>query len=76
MEAGDSRFMSYHDIAARAGGGRTTVYRHFPSEEELLAACGGRYFAGHPLPHVWRQDADLAPAARLRSPSATGPVVA
>ena len=31
---------SWDDIAARAGVGVGTVYRHFPSVDELLPACG------------------------------------
>jgi AcrR family transcriptional regulator len=31
---------SYDDIAARAGVGVGTVYRHFPSLDELIPACG------------------------------------
>ncbi len=31
---------SWDDIAARAGVGVGTVYRHFPSADELLPACG------------------------------------
>jgi AcrR family transcriptional regulator len=31
---------SWDDIAARAGVGVGTVYRHFPSADELIPACG------------------------------------
>src|SRR5918994_6689252 len=31
---------SYDDIAARAGVGVGPVYRHFPSLDELIPACG------------------------------------
>ncbi|HWM08394.1 MAG TPA: helix-turn-helix domain-containing protein, partial [Solirubrobacteraceae bacterium] len=31
---------SWDDIAARAGVGVGTVYRHFPSLDELIPACG------------------------------------
>jgi AcrR family transcriptional regulator len=31
---------SYDDVAARAGVGVGTVYRHFPSLDELIPACG------------------------------------
>lgn len=53
-------------IAERAGVGRVTVYRHFPDEGTLFAACSGQYFSRHPFPDVerWRQIAD--PAGRLR----------
>ena len=33
---------SMQDIAARAGVSLGTVYRHFPSLDELVPACGGR----------------------------------
>jgi AcrR family transcriptional regulator len=55
------------EIAKRAGVGRVTVYRHFPDEETLFAACSGHYFAQHPFPEIerWRQIAD--PRDRLRA---------
>jgi AcrR family transcriptional regulator len=37
-------------IAERAGVQRLTVYRHFPTEEELFAACGAHWLAGSPPP--------------------------
>jgi AcrR family transcriptional regulator len=54
------------EIARDAGVGRVTVYRHFPDEETLYAACSSHYFARHPFPDIerWREIAD-APA-RLR----------
>jgi AcrR family transcriptional regulator len=52
-------------VADRAGVQRHTVYRHFPTEDELFAACSGHYFAAHPWPDLseWRAIAD--PAQRL-----------
>ena len=43
-----------------------TVYRHFPDEAALFAACSGHYFSEHPFPDVarWRTIAD--PCVRLR----------
>jgi AcrR family transcriptional regulator len=41
---------SMQDIAARAGVALGTVYRHFPSIDELIPACGGRTFEIHPPP--------------------------
>jgi AcrR family transcriptional regulator len=38
------------EIAERAGVGRMTVYNHFRSDHELLAACSSHYMAGHPPP--------------------------
>jgi len=47
---------SVNDIAARAGVGKATVYRHFPDEMALLGACSGQYFRRHPFPdpEAWR----------------------
>jgi AcrR family transcriptional regulator len=55
------------DIAARAGVERATVYRHFPDERTLLAACTGLYVARHPPPDPgpWGEIAD--PEARLQT---------
>ena len=52
-------------VAERAGVQRHTVYRHFPTEDELFAACSGHFFAAHPWPDpaAWRAVAD--PAQRL-----------
>ena len=43
-----------------------TVYRHFPDEETLFAACSGHYFSQHPFPDLerWRLISD--PVERLR----------
>lgn len=46
------------DIARRAGVQRLTVYNNFPALGDLLAACQGRFLAGHPPP-------DLAPRQGL-----------
>ena len=54
------------DIAARAGVGRQTVYRHFPDELTLVRACSGLYWERYPLPdpEPWRGIAN--PDERLR----------
>ncbi|MBO0830374.1 MAG: TetR family transcriptional regulator [Actinobacteria bacterium] len=54
-------------IAEHAGVGRLTVYRHFPQEADLYAACSSTYWERHPLPdpEPWRAIAD--PAQRLRA---------
>jgi AcrR family transcriptional regulator len=37
-------------VAAEAEVQRATVYRHFPTEESLFAACSAHYWARHPRP--------------------------
>jgi AcrR family transcriptional regulator len=53
-------------IAREAGVQRATVYRHFPDEEAIYAACTSHYNALHPPPDlgVWAGVAD--PGERLR----------
>ena len=53
-------------VADKAGVQRHTVYRHFPTESDLLGACSAHFFAQHPLPVIepWRQID--APRRRLR----------
>jgi AcrR family transcriptional regulator len=52
-------------VAERAGVQRQTVYRHFPTEDDLFTACSGHFAQAHPRPDVeaWRAIAD--PAERL-----------
>jgi AcrR family transcriptional regulator len=52
-------------VAERAGVQRHTVYRHFPTEEELYAACSGHFTVTHPTPDpaAWRAIGD--PQERL-----------
>jgi AcrR family transcriptional regulator len=47
-------------VAKRAGVQRHTVYRHFPTEEELFTACSSHWLAANPLPDpaVWRDVSD------------------
>ncbi len=54
-------------IAERAGVQRTTVYRHFPDEESLFAACSAHWAAANPPPDLaaWKRIAD--PGERLRT---------
>jgi AcrR family transcriptional regulator len=48
-------------VAERAGVQRHTVYRHFPTENDLLAACSGHFAALNPWP-------DLSGWARIEDP--------
>jgi AcrR family transcriptional regulator len=54
-------------VAERAGVQRQTLYRHFPTEDDLVDACSGHFAESHPLPDVeaWRAIAD--PAERLET---------
>ena len=52
-------------VAERAGVERRTLYRHFPTEADLFAACSSHYFAANPWPDLdsWRAIRD--PQQRL-----------
>ena len=52
-------------VAKRAGVERRTLYRHFPSEAELFAACSAHYFAAHPRPDLGNWRAIRDPEQRL-----------
>jgi AcrR family transcriptional regulator len=47
-------------VAERAGVERRTLYRHFPTEADLFAACSSHYFAANPWPDLdsWRSIRD------------------
>lgn len=53
-------------LAEKAGVTRLTVYRHFPDEETLFAACGQLWASRHPAPDpaAWRAIADVETRAR------------
>ena len=57
---------SISDLAERAGVARPTVYRHFPDERSLYAACTRHYLAQHRPPDFanWRRVVD--PEERTR----------
>jgi AcrR family transcriptional regulator len=54
-------------IADRAGVRRSTVYRHFPDEDALFAACSSHWRAANPPPdpNAWSSIAD--PCERTRT---------
>jgi AcrR family transcriptional regulator len=54
-------------VAERAGVQRHTVYRHFPTDEDLFAACSAHFDELHPWPdsESWRREGD--PARRLQT---------
>src|SRR2546421_563163 len=53
-------------VAERAGVRRSTVYRHFPDEPALFAACSAHWRAANPTPDVGRWAAIEDPGERLR----------
>jgi AcrR family transcriptional regulator len=53
-------------IAREAGVQRATVYRHFPDEEAIYAACTSHYRALHPPPDLERWAGLADPEKRLR----------
>lgn len=53
-------------IAVRAGVERLTVYRHFPDEQSLYAACTAHYLSLHPPPDPRGWTAIRDPHQRLR----------
>lgn len=52
-------------IAERAGVQRQTVYRHFPNEAALYAACSQHFYAADRWPDLARWRAIAGPAERL-----------
>jgi AcrR family transcriptional regulator len=52
-------------VAKLAGVQRHTVYRHFPTEEELFAACSSHWLAANPLPEPARWGEIADPRERL-----------
>jgi AcrR family transcriptional regulator len=58
---------SFSALAEHAGVRRSTLYRHFPDEASLFAACNAHWLAANPPPDVdgWRSVKE--PDARLRT---------
>lgn len=54
-------------VAERAGVRRSTVYRHFPDEAALFAACSGHWMQLNPPPDLGAWAAVADPSARLAS---------
>jgi len=52
-------------VAERAGVERRTLYRHFPNEAELFAACSTHYFTANPWPDLGNWRAIHDPQQRL-----------
>ena len=53
-------------VAKHAGVRRSTLYRHFPDEADLFAACSSHWMTQHPLPDLDAWAAVSDPAERLR----------
>jgi AcrR family transcriptional regulator len=54
------------EVARRAGVQRQTVYKHFPTDGELLAACSTHWRSLHPMPDPQRWEQILTAGERLR----------
>ena len=54
-------------VADRAGVRRSTVYRHFPDEAALFAACSGHWMSLNPPPDLAAWAAVTDPDERLRT---------
>lgn len=53
-------------VAEHAGVRRSTLYRHFPDEAALFAACSSHWMSQHPLPDLGAWAAVGNPDERLR----------
>ncbi len=52
-------------LAERAGVQRHTVYRHFPTEDDLFSACSAHFWTANPLPSTDALRAIADPSERL-----------
>jgi AcrR family transcriptional regulator len=57
---------TFSAVAKEAGVQRATVYRHFPNEESLFAACTTHYWAANPMPDPGAWSSISGSEARLR----------
>jgi AcrR family transcriptional regulator len=64
-EVGPAR-TSISAIAERAGVRRSTVYRHFPDEDSLFAACSSHWRAANPPPDPGTWSSIAEPGERTR----------
>jgi AcrR family transcriptional regulator len=55
------------EVARRAGVQRATVYKHFPDNAELYAACSAHWRALHPMPDPTGWETTDDPRERLRA---------
>src|SRR5919199_969814 len=53
-------------VAEKAGVRRSTLYRHFPDEDALFAACSAHWAAENPLPDIGAWGEIESPDERLR----------
>jgi AcrR family transcriptional regulator len=65
-ELGPAR-TSISAVAERAGVRRSTVYRHFPDDEALFAACSSHWRSANPLPDPRAWSAIEEPSERTRA---------
>jgi len=56
---------SFSAVAERAGVRRSTLYRHFPDEAALFAACSAHWLAANPFPDLASWAAIIHPDHRL-----------
>ena len=58
---------TFAGVAGRAGVTRATLYRHFPDETALFAACSAHWLARQPVPDPAAWGAWHDPVARMRT---------